>query len=94
MCEWRLKSAFGRLGEETTSKMVALYGELRGHQVTAVRPREQYQPLFAYSVLRGEKFMGLVGVSGVEQTPPIIILASGVRVLGIDLWMQRLANAA
>ena len=54
---------------------------LRGHQITAVRPREQYQPLFAYSVLRGEKFMGLVGVSGFEPPAPCTPCkcASGLR---------------
>ena len=67
---------------------------LREGHVVAVKPSAQYESLFAYSLWRENENVSGDRSSCVERTPPTYILASGIEVLSISDWIERLFKAA
>ena len=59
-----------------------------GRELVAVRPRPTYQPLFAYAVGQGV-VCGRGDWAKSEAGVPL--LKSGIKVLGIERWLERLA---
>ena len=68
--------------------------EIKELKLVAVKPCPDYAPLFAYSIWRENQEVGGDRSSWVEQTPPASILASGIGVLSIRTWLDRISRMA
>ncbi len=66
---------------------------LRDGKLVAVKPQPEYAPLIAYSIWNEGQNVGDERSPWVEQSPPTYILASGIAVLAVGNWLDRLSNA-
>jgi hypothetical protein len=75
----------------TFLKEVFEQAQLRGSALTAITPKPSYRPLFAYMMVEGVR-----KCRGGQRRPDTFLpcFPSGIKALGLEVWMERLAIAA